>query len=77
MKKKAYYHFNEMLINKNIYNKKTLHTIDTKKNYDKKMVTPSLKEQTLTNITQGVRNHLTWENESAHTPARLAETSPI
>ena len=36
----------------------------------------SFREQTLTNIIQGVRNHLTWEKEPAHPPARRAETSP-
>ena len=36
----------------------------------------SFREQTLTNNIQGVRNHLTWEKEPAHPPARRAETSP-
>ena len=39
------------------------------------VMTFALGEQTLTNITQGVRNHLTWEKEPAHPPARR-ETSP-
>ena len=39
------------------------------------VMTFALREQTLTNITQGVRNHLTWEKEPAHPPARR-ETSP-
>ena len=38
-------------------------------------MTFALGEQTLTNITQGFRNHLTWEKEPAHPPARR-ETSP-
>ena len=40
------------------------------------VMTLSFREQTLTNITQRVRDHLTWEKEPAHTPARRAETSP-
>jgi len=40
------------------------------------VVTLSRREQTVTNIAQGVRNHLTWEKEPAHPPARRAETSP-
>ena len=37
------------------------------------MMTLSLREQTLTNITQGIRNHLMWEKEPAHPPARYRD----
>ena len=34
------------------------------------MITLSLREQTLTNITQGIRNYLMWEKEPTYPPAR-------
>jgi hypothetical protein len=34
----------------------------------------SRREETVTNIAQGIRNYLTWEKESAQPPARRAET---
>ena len=37
------------------------------------MMILSLREQTLTNITQGIRNHLMWEKEPVHPPARYRD----
>jgi len=37
------------------------------------MMILSLREQILTNITQGMRNYLMWEKEPAHSPARYRD----
>ena len=37
------------------------------------VMTLSFREQTLTNITQRVRDHLTWEKEPAHSPRQAVQ----